>query len=210
MYYYIFRNRLIDNSVRGIEYSKEKFLADFKEQYFREIFTLRYKNALLLLNGVQDFLKGPEWLMEQDGEELNMSVMNAGYKFSDLNELTIPFDYPQYEQILHFVEEPKAQKKRKLTLNGLFGKHTKAVCVPVQNPHIAYFYKAYGAVNYDEVSGRGFETYFDKKEEIILLKAYFKLKKDVRKYYDSAKTKYRNAKGSLNGIEFWKNYLSLE
>ena len=60
--------------------------------------------------------------MEQDGEELNMSVMNAGYKFSDLNELTIPFDYPQYEQMLRFVEEPKEQKKRKLTLNGHFWK----------------------------------------------------------------------------------------
>lgn len=209
MYYYIFRNRLIDNAVRGIEYSKEKFLEDFKEQYFREIFTLRYKNAQLLLNGVQDFLKGPEWLMEQDGEELNMSVMNAGYKFSDLNELTIPFDYPQYEQMLRFVEEPKEQKKRKLTLNGLFGKHTKTVCVPVQNPHIAYFYKAYGVVNYDEASGKGFETYFDKKEEITLLKAYFKLQKEIKKNYDSAKEKYRNDKDKLNGIEFWKEYLSL-
>ena len=94
MYYYIFRNRLIDNAVRGIEYSKERFMADFKEQYFREIFTLRYKNAQLLLNGAQDFLKGPEWLMKQDGEELNMSIMKAGYKLVDLNELTIPFEYP--------------------------------------------------------------------------------------------------------------------
>ena len=210
MYYYIFRNRLIDNAVRGIEYSKERFMADFKEQYFREIFTLRYKNAQLILNGALDFLKGPEWLMKQDGEELNMSVMQAGYKFSDLNELTIPFNYPQYEQMLSFVEEPKEQKKRKMTLNGLFGKHDKAVCVPVQNPHIAYFYKAYGAVNYDAVSGRGFETYFDKKEEIALLKAYFKLQKDVNKKYDSAKEKYRNAKNILNGIEFWVNYLGIK
>lgn len=209
MYYYIFRNRLIDNAVRGIEYSKEQFLADFREQYFREIFTLRYKNAQLLLNGVLDFLKGPEWLMEQDGEELNMSVMQAGYKFSDLNELTIPFEYPQYEQMLNFVEEPKEQKKRKLTLNGLFGKHDKAVCVPVQNPHIAYFYKAYGAVNYDAVSGKGFETYFNKKEEIELLKAYFKLKKNVNKKYDSVKEKYMNAKELLNGIKFWEKYLNI-
>ena len=112
--------------------------------------------------------------------------------------------------MLNFVEEPKEQKKRKLTLNGLFGKHDKAVCVPVQNPHIAYFYKAYGAVNYDAVSGRGFETYFDKKEEIALLKAYFKLQKDVNKKYDSAKEKYRNAKNILNGIEFWVNYLGIK
>ena len=210
MYYYIFRNRLIDNAVRGIEYSKERFMADFKEQYFREIFTLRYKNAQLLLNGAQDFLKGPEWLMKQDGEELNMSIMKAGYKLVDLNELTIPFEYPRYEQMLHFVETPQSQRKRKLTLNGLWGKHDKAVCVPVQNPHIAYFYKAYGAVNYDAVSGKGFETYFNKKEEITLLKAYFKLKKEVDKNYDSVKEMFFHEKETLNGIEFWKRYLSLE
>lgn len=207
MYYYIFRNRLIDNAVRGIEYSKEQFLADFREQYFREIFTLRYKNAQLLLNGVLDFLKGPEWLMNQDGEELNMTIMKVGYKFSDLNELTIPFDYPKYEQMLNFVETPQSQRRRKLTLNGLWGTHDKAVCVPVQNPHIAYFYKAYGAVNYDAVSGRGFETYFDKKEEIALLKRYFKLKKDINKNYDFAKEKYFKSKSILIGIDFWNRYL---
>lgn len=209
MYYYIFRNRLIDNAVRDIDYSKESFLSEFKDQYFREVFTLRYKNAQLLLDGVYDFLKGPEWLMSQNGDELNMDVMSRGYKFTDLNNLSIPFDYPQYEQMLRFVESPEQQKKRKRTLNGLMGAHDKAVCVPVQNPHIAYFYKAYGAVNYDPVSGRGFETYFDKKEEINLLKAYFKLKKAVNKEYDSAKSKYLEARGTLNGMEFWKEYLGI-
>ena len=97
-----------------------------------------------------------------------------------------------------------------MTLNGLWGKHDKAVCVPVQNPHIAYFYKAYGAVNYDAVSGKGFETYFNKKEEITLLKAYFKLKKEVDKNYDSVKEMFFHEKETLNGIEFWKRYLSLE
>ena len=70
--------------------------------------------------------------------------------------------------------------------------------------------RQYGAVNYDAVSGKGFETYFDKKEEIALLKAYFKLQKDVNKKYDSAKEKYRNAKNILNGIEFWVNYLGIK
>lgn len=210
MYYYIFRNRLIDNAVRGIEYSKEKFLADFKEQYFREVFTLRYKNAQLLLDGVYDFLKGPEWLMEQDGEELNMSIMSKGYKFSDLNDLSIPFDYPQYEQMIHFIESPKDQKKRKLTLNGLFGAHNKSVCVPVQNPHIAYFYKAYGAVNYDVVSGKGFETYFDKKEELALFKEFFKLKRKVKREYDYSKNQYLKNKSIINGKEFWEKYLNIE
>lgn len=210
MFYYIFRNRLIDNAVRNIRYSKEEFLEEFKEQYFRELFTLRYKNAELLMDGVKDFLKGPEWLMDQDGEKLNQDIMSRCYKLQNVNDLTLVFDYPEYDQMLQFVETPNAQKKRKLTLNGLFGKHYKSVCVPVQDAHIAYFYGAYGAVNYDPASNKAFETYFDKKKEIELIKDYFKLKKEVNKNYDSAKAKFLNAKENLNGIEFWKKYLSLE
>ena len=91
MFYYIFRNRLIDNAVRNIRYSKEEFLEEFKEQYFRELFTLRYKNAELLMDGVKDFLKGPEWLMDQDGEKLNQDIMSRCYKLQNVNDLTLVF-----------------------------------------------------------------------------------------------------------------------
>ena len=49
----------------------------------------------------------------------------------------------------------------------------------------------------------------DYSEEIELLKAYFKLKKNVNKKYDSVKEKYMNAKELLNGIKFWEKYLNI-
>ena len=49
MYYYIIRNQLIDNAVHQLRYSKREFMKDFRIKFFREIFTLRYKNARLLL-----------------------------------------------------------------------------------------------------------------------------------------------------------------
>lgn len=210
LFYYIFRNRLIDNAVRNIEYSKVEFLEEFREQYFREVFTLRYKNAQLLLDGVKDFLKGPEWLINQDGEKLHQEIMSRCYKLQNVNDLKLAFCYSQYEQMINFVESPREQRKRKITLNGLFGKHYKSVCVPVHDAHIAYFYRAYGAVNYDIANNKAFETYFDKKKEIELIKAYFKLKKEVNKNYNSVKEKYLKAKETLNGIEFWKKYLAIE
>ena len=75
--------------------------------------------------------------MDQDGEKLNQDIMSRCYKLQNVNDLTLVFDYPEYDQMLQFVETPNAQKKRKLTLNGLFGKHYKSVCVPVQDAHIA-------------------------------------------------------------------------
>ena len=57
---------------------------------FREVTYYRYKNVDLYLQGIKDFLKGPAWLMEQDGEALHKSVMAAGYRGQDLNTLDVP------------------------------------------------------------------------------------------------------------------------
>ena len=60
------------------------------EHCFREVTYYRYKNVDLYLQGIKDFLKGPTWLMEQDGEALHKSVMAAGYRGQDLNTLDVP------------------------------------------------------------------------------------------------------------------------
>lgn len=209
-YYYIFRNRLINNAVRNIPYPEKQFLTDFREHFIRELFTLRYKNARLLLDGVNDFLNGIDYLKGQDGEKLNQDIMERGYKMQYVDELSIPFSYPLYEQTLRFVESKWEQTKRKLTLNGLFQKPFKTVIVPTISPHIAHLYRAARALNYDVASHKGFETYFDKDEEMQLLKQYRKLKKRVRAEYASRVKEYRERAGELTNMEFWKNYLEIE
>ena len=72
----------------------------------------------------------------------------------------------------------------------------------IENPMLYYY-------DYNSEWNKRYEN-FDKKKEIELIKDYFKLKKEVNKNYDSAKAKFLNAKENLNGIEFWKKYLSLE
>lgn len=209
MYYYIFRNRLIDNAIHNLSYSKETFLAEFEDWFKRELFTLRYKNCRLLMKGVNDFLRGISWFKEQDGEQLNQEVMEEGYKFMPLEELSIAFDYPQYEQTLRFCESKKQRKKRILKLNGLFEKPVKSVIVPVQDAHIAWFYRASRALNYDYGNQKGFETYFDRKEAIALIKEYRKLRKNVKKNYQKVYEEYGQRKEELTNLNFWKEYLNL-
>lgn len=209
LYYYIFRNRLINNAVHSLPYDKREFLKEFRVDFLKEIFTLRYKNAWLLLKGANDFLEGIDWLKEKDGEELNTWVMDHGYKLQYIDELDIRFSYPVYEEMLKFCESKKQQVKRKLTLNGFFSKAEKTVIVPVINPHIAYFYHAKAALNYDITSKKGFETYYSRKEMIRLGKAYWKLVKRTKKYYDRIRKEYASRKDEITNIEFWKNYLNI-
>lgn len=209
MYYYIFRNKLIDNSIHNKPYSKKQFLSEFKDWFSRELFTMRYKNARLLIKGVNDFMKGIEFLLASDGETLNKEIMNSGYKLEYIDELSIPFSYPEYEQTLQFCESKRQQGKRKLMLNGLFQKATKTAIVPVQGPHIAYFYKVNYALNYDISSKKGFVTYRSRKEVIQLIKEYRATVKNVKKNYKKVVKEYGKRKFEIMNLEFWKKYLEL-
>ena len=209
MYYYIFRNKLIDNAIHKKPYSKKKFMREFKDWFVREVFTMRYKNAWLLLTGVNDFMKGIDFFLETDGEELNKEIMSKGYKLQYIDELSIPFSYPEYEQTLRFFESRKQQRKRILTLNGMFQKAIRTAIVPVQGPHIAYFYKVYAALHYDVSSKKGFVTYRSQKEVFDLFKAYLNTTKNVKKNYEKIISVYENRKNEITNIEFWNKYLEI-
>lgn len=209
MFYYIFRNKLIDNAVHGKPYTKKMLFYEFKELFKYEVFTMRYKNAWLLLKGVNDFMKGIDFLLENDGEELNKEIMSKGYKLQYVDELSLPFSYPEYERTLRFFENKKQQKKRIITLNGLFQKATRTAIVPVQNPHIAYFYRVSTALNYDISSKKGFVTYRSRKEVLKLFKAYLNTKKNVKKNYRNVVNDYKTRKSEVTNIHFWNKYLDI-
>lgn len=211
MYYYIFRNRLIDNAVRGLRYTKKEFLKDFTSQFFHEVFLMRYKNAWLLLEGAEDFLKGIDWLKEQDGEALNKEIMSKGYKLQYVDELSVPFTYPDYEHTLRFHERDnkKFQRKRKLTLNGFFSKADRTVIAPVNGTCIGHFYKVGTALNYDISSRKGFVTYRSRKEMLQLAKAYMQLRGHVKKEYKKIVKEYGERKEEITNLSFWNKYLEI-
>ncbi len=210
MYYYIFRNRLIDNAVRGLKYTEKEFLKEFSSQYIHEIFLLRYKNARLLLEGAKDFLKGIDWIKEQDGEALNKEIMSKGYKLQYVDELPVSFTYPEYEQTLRFCDSKKQQRKRRLTLNGFLCKAEKIAIVPVNGTCIAHFYKVGTALNYDLSSKKGFVTYRDRKEMIQLWKEYIKFSSEVKKNYKKVVAEYESRKEEITNLQFWNEYLNLK
>lgn len=209
MYYYIFRNRLIDNAIHNIDYPKEKFLKDIQPWFTQELFTYRYKNAQLLLNSAYDFLKGIEFLKNSDGESLNAKVMQSGYKLQDVDDLDMPFDMQEYEKTRSQFEGRIHRLIRKALLNGMFIGTKGDAVVPIQNAHILYFYRKDKVLNYDYESEKGFVTQRDGKEFIRLVKEYIKFRKYCLKTYDATVMQYRQNKDELTNVSFWKKYLAL-
>ncbi len=217
MYYYIFRNRLIDNSIHNMKYTRREFIRDLHEQVKREIQFYRYKNADLLMDGVNDFYNGIDWFKKQDGQALHQSVMSRGYKLQDINDLPLPFSYPAYEQSCRMPEPTLRQRIiRALTYNGIMLPSVKKednempVVAPTFTARPTNFYRVDKALNYDYSSRRGFVTQKSIKETIRLLyklkkikiKSRYKYKPTVRQYFERGK--------ELMSIDFWNQYLELK
>lgn len=96
LYYYILRNRLIDNALHHMSFSKKTCCRVLRQYVLNEMRLYRYKNANLLMQGVEDFLRGVSWLMAQDGEALHKKIMEQGYKLQYTEDLTenVAFSYP--------------------------------------------------------------------------------------------------------------------
>lgn len=207
--YYIMRNQLIDNSFHCQWYGAKQVNRTIFGHCMREIMFYRYKNVDLYLQGIKDFLKGPEWLMQQDGEKLHKDVMAAGYKGVELEKLDMPFHYSQYEESTINTDTKRKKFARMFTFNGLFLRANRENIVPMSAARPVLFYRAKRVMQYDVTSKKAFitEKRFGQSIKYIfktlgmMCVVPFKIKK--------AQQAYRTAGLKLRTLEFWKEFLAL-
>lgn len=210
MFYYILRNRLIDNAVHKISLPKKDFLRIVRQQVMGEIYLYRYKNARLLMQGIEDYLKGIGWFLQQKGDELHTKVINAGYKMQYIEDAGGYFDYGLYEK--SFQEPVKTslihKVLKRLTINGIRLKpeRQKAV-IPLIGCKEVSVYRVEQVVNYDALTQKGFVTRRDVREAKECIAKLKKIKKLVRVHYDSVNEEYFNKRKELMDKGFWIRYL---
>lgn len=215
LFYYILRNRLIDNSLHNMKIPKKNFINIFKKQVLDEIRLYRYKNANLLMRGVEDFLKGPDWLAQQDGETLHQNIISEGYKLEYLEDLEekVQLLYPLYESSLNASAATglKARIINHFTLNGTYlsPKRTYNV-VPTVGTLQSTIYRTDLALNYDYTSRKGFVTKRDPAEAKKSINRLKKICKQINHEYDEATRKYSEDGRKLMTRKFWNKYLGIE
>jgi len=207
MFYYILRNRMIDNAVRGISYTQREMFQELKKQVIGEILMFRYKNAVLLMDGVEDFLRGVDWFLKLDGEKKHQEVMGKSYKLFQFNQDS--FDYGIYEFERNRTENRKSHIKRIVSFNGLLLTPDHNTIVPVNEARIINFHRARKVYNYDYYSRKGFYTECDKKEMINCLKRLRKIKKISLKRYDNCVKEFYERQKEFMNLDFWKKYLKI-
>ena len=214
LYYYILRNRLIDNALHGMTLSKKRFLEILRTQVGDEVRLYRYRNAHLLMQGVEDFLKGVSWLEKQDGEQLHRKVTEEGYRLQYLEELEegIQFLYPLYETSL--ADMPRGTFLQRIvnhyTINGTFLPPKRYYSIiPTVGPCQTSVYRTVVVLNYDYASRKGFVTKRDPKEAKACMKRLRRLNDKILAEYDRAVQDYEKNYRRVTSLEFWKGYLGI-
>lgn len=213
--YYVKRNELIVSAL----YGKHKVMHDNLRKLFRgvakEIIFQRYVVADFVLEGFKDFLKGPKYLMDLDGEKMHQSLRARAIKQVGKEELKKQgYDV---DEMTPFAPPTHAYFTKMVTLNGYLipycfynKKEAKeGRLVPLTKTKPKYFFKCRTAVQYDKATDRGFVTH--QKKGMILKYGFKVLGMGIRLLFEfgTVKRKFKKAMPSLTSFENWNKLLGL-
>lgn len=211
--YQVHRNSFVIQAASGICQDVD-FLARVKTMFWKDITRFAYNNAELLIDSIDDFLKGPEYLKHLDGEQSLKEHNAKNERMVPLGELgysasSLPSDPYDYESLNIFQKGWYV-----LTINGhllpkFMLKRTPNIIaydwffVPGKN----YMKKTLIAVN--EKAGTGVRREINRKRCFALIKRYRKVISNYKKTHVQVEQAYRDAFGEMTKVGFWKEYLHI-
>ncbi len=210
--YQVHRNSLAIQAISGICQDID-FVERIRKFTRVELLRFNYNSAELLMDAIDDYLKGPEFFEIPDGERI---MKEKGAKNEKMEPLS---KFKQISVDLDAVygdgERGKLEKLiYRLTFNGLFCPDFMIKKEPVviaydwfYAPHRQYLRKNLLAVNPHMQTG-AMRT-LDKKRGRELFKRYRKTFGEFEQNQKTVKKKYQEKKEYLTSYEFWKKYLGL-
>lgn len=221
--YQMVRNTLIDQFTTGFG-SEADFIGSFEEMVTKELHKFNYTNAELAIKGLEDFLKGPEWIMQPVAEQAFMDANRTCEKLVPFDELfeqakelgvdlTEQTDWKIYRD-LPFERGDKTSLE--LTYNGQRFSPSyveKGKVAVIDNVGWAYpagkFQHCEYIISMDLPNHQGIIRHID-RERFRQVKD--RLRKAMREYMDRKEElaqAYAAARAEMTSVPFWKKYLGI-
>lgn len=211
--YYDARNLLILAALRfdRKQYKKRDALKYLSGQIKWHISCYRYKEAELILQGIQDFFRGVDWIANLDAEKQLAELLKLGYKKYPLEKLEISYDRGSYEESIPYNEGWLHHIIRKLTLNGylLPARRKSTAVVPAFYPHATNFFRVKKVLNYEDTTKTGYITVKSYREAFRVAFRFFHVYFLVLTRYESMCREYRSEFRTITNEAFWKHYLGI-
>lgn len=208
MEYYEARNVLILYALRKPQLSTRRVVWDLMHRVISHIIRYRYNNCELNFKGIDDFMKGPDWLVVTDPEPINAQVHTMKDKLQPIEELDLPFREKTYVKTLKKKNSP-INTLRIFFLNGLFLPSKGINAVNIGNCWPRNYYRRKAVLNYDEVGETGFVTRRSVKKSLTELGRLLVRMGRLLRHYNTIKEAYRQAEPILTSRSFWNEYLGL-
>lgn len=211
--YQVHRNSMIIQAASGVG-SKIDFIKRIRQFFRREIFRFNYDGAELLLEAVDDYMKGYKFLLKPRGEQI-MKEKGA------LNEQLVPLS--KYPGIL--VEENKLFEKternvlEKLFFRTTFNGHLLPNCFLRREPSVIAYGWFYSPKKYSRrrrllavnpYNNTAHMREIDRKAFWKLIFHYIRTMNNYKKNHEKVEKEYRNHRAYLTSYEFWEKYLGLK
>ena len=209
--YYTIRNQLIMLATHNMQ-NRFGCVLRLMKVSAKHLFLYRYDSLPILLRAFEDFLRGADFIINENAEELNRSVMS-------MTPATVPLSsIPEWnDEIRASFKKNKPSKlnraMRLLLLGGhvipnfLMKKDTVFLPLPEAQNCDCFMHKS--TVQYQLASDNG---YVFNKHSARFLVCFFKCVGMMFKIlfgYGKAAKSFRESKDYLTGYEFWNKYLGL-
>ena len=222
--YLVHRNSFITQAMSGI-YTDVDFLDRIEKLFQKEIRRLSYSSCELLLDSIEDYLDGPEFMMTPQGERIMKEHSAKNEKMTDirdvndLNCLMLDFNELKKEIIPEIYEKAPLKGFKKFlydfTYNGqrgpgFFVKDELGIIAYdwFDAPKKQYMKKEILAVN--PVENTAYLRKRSRKRFKELMKRHRAVMRRYRRTSKKVAAEYAQAGKTLKSEKFWKNYLNME
>lgn len=204
--YYNNRNLLIFNALNYPDYTGKKARKYFWKIMRSRVECYRYKECQFIYEAVEDFCKGPEWLLENDNAEKLEEKYAASYSAKPLD---IAVDVADFARNATYCESKKRRVIRKLTLNGylLPANHDAFV-----SSGLTLNFSAYRAKKLYNVNPRDQKYFITEKKYGLAVRALylaFKACRMLERTYDKTAAAYRSQMPAMITRNYWEQKLGL-
>lgn len=218
--YYIKRNDLLINSLyedkTGIKVTRKMIFSRYFKYVMNQLLRQRYNVANMMIDGMEDYLKGVDYFLNQREDEVLSQLLKKNEKLKTKEELAKEgyiVSIQKYKQSKEDETFEKANKWFKKSFPAMLIPtcfyNKKLVTVDYLTCHPRQFVKNKYVLQWNNYDKKGYVTEVSKKE---FWKGFFRFWKVYFKFVlnlNRVKKSYINRKGELCSLKFWEKHLEL-
>lgn len=199
--------------------SQDLFMLRMERALRLQLRVMSYDAADLILDGIADYLKGPDYFASLNGEEVIKRNAKKNEKLVPLDELAEPYRNVSYNKRL-LGDQSRIKPLLKLMRTLPYDRHLLPDVLLRDTPE-AVFYSGLSILSprtigtktlvaIDLEGNQGAVRHMDRERYQQIMDRWKALKSELKERGDEVRAAYKQAQPYLTSTEFWEKYLGLD